>query len=48
VYDRQIAQEAAAAQNSNALTSTFIVDATARPGNEPSELETAIDAELKA
>ncbi len=48
VYERQIAQEAAAAQNSNALTSTFIVDATARPGYEPSELETAIDAELKA
>ena len=48
VYERQIAQEAAAAQNSNALTSTFIVDATARPGFEPSELETAIDAELKA
>jgi zinc protease len=48
VYERQIAQEAAAAQHSNALTSTFIVDATARPGHEPSELETAIDAELKA
>ncbi|MCS0615633.1 insulinase family protein [Massilia kyonggiensis] len=48
VYERQIAQEAAAAQNSNALTSTFIVDATARPGHDPSELETAIDAELKA
>jgi zinc protease len=48
VYERQIAQEAAAAQNSNTLTSTFIVDATARPGNDPSELETAIDAELKA
>lgn len=48
VYERQIAQEASAAQSSNALTSTFIVDATARPGHEPSELETAIDAELKA
>jgi zinc protease len=48
VYERQIAQEAAAAQNSNALTSTFIVDATARPGHDPAELETAIDAELKA
>jgi zinc protease len=48
VYERQIAQEAAAAQNSNALTSTFIIDATARPGNDPSELEAAIDAELKA
>ena len=48
VYERQIAQEAAAAQNSNALTSTFIVDVTARPGHEPSELEAAVDAELKA
>ena len=48
VYERQIAQEAAAAQNSNALTSTFIVDVTARPGHEPSELEAAIDDELKA
>ncbi|PQO89366.1 peptidase M16 [Massilia phosphatilytica] len=48
VYERQIAQEAAAAQNSNALTSTFIVDVTARPGHDPSELEAAIDAELKA
>jgi zinc protease len=48
VYERQIAQEAAAAQNSNALTSTFIVDATARPGHDPSELGAAIDAELKA
>nr|WP_322404446.1 insulinase family protein [Massilia sp. Gc5] len=48
VYERQIAQQASAAQNSNALTSTFIVDATARPGHEPAELEAAIDAELKA
>jgi zinc protease len=48
VYERQIAQEAAAAQNSNALTSTFIVDATARPGHDSAELEAAIDAELKA
>jgi zinc protease len=48
VYQRQIAQEAAAAQNSNALTSTFIVDATARPGHDAAELEAAIDTELKA
>jgi len=48
VYERQIAQEAAAAQNSNALTSTFIVDVTARPGHAPSDLEAAIDDELKA
>jgi len=47
VYEQQIAQEASAAQNSNALTSTFIVDATARPGHDAAELETAIDAELK-
>lgn len=48
VYQRQIAQEAAAAQSSNALTSTFAVDATARPGHDAAELEAAIDAELKA
>jgi zinc protease len=47
VYEQQIAQEASAAQNSNALTSTFIVDATARPGHDAAELEAAIDAELK-
>ncbi len=48
VYRRQIAQEVAAAQNSYALTSTFVIDATARPGHAPAELEAAIDAELKA
>jgi zinc protease len=46
VYERQIAQEAAAAQNSNALTSTFTIDATARPGHQLAELQDAIDAEL--
>jgi zinc protease len=48
VYERQIAQDTAAAQNSNALTSTFVIDVTARPGTEPAALESAIDAELKA
>jgi zinc protease len=48
VYERQIAQETAAAQNSNALASTFVVDVTARPGIEAAALEGAIDAELKA
>jgi len=48
VYERQIAQDTAAAQNSNALTSTFVIDVTARPGHEASELEAAVDAELKA
>lgn len=48
VYERQIAQDASAAQNSNALTSTFIVDVTARPGHDAAELEAAVDDELKA
>jgi zinc protease len=48
VYERQIAQDTAAAQNSNALTSTFVIDVTARPGVDPATLEAAIDAELKS
>jgi zinc protease len=46
VYERQIAQDVDAAQNSNALTSTFVIDVTARPGHTPREIEAAIDAEL--
>jgi len=46
VYDKQIAQEVNATQNSNALTSMFIVDVTARPGHGAPEVEAAIDAEL--
>jgi zinc protease len=46
VYERQIAQDAAADQNANALTSTFLIDATARPGHDLAELQAAIDAEL--
>lgn len=48
VYERQIAQDVAASQNSYALTSTFMIDATARPGIDGARLEGAIDAELKA
>jgi zinc protease len=48
VYERQIAQDTAAAQNSNALASTFVIDVTARPGVDAATLEGAIDAELKA
>jgi zinc protease len=48
VYERQIAQDTAAAQNSNALTSTFVIDVTARPGTDAIALETGIDAELQA
>jgi zinc protease len=48
VYERQIAQEANAMQNSNALTSTFVVDVTARAGHNAKEIEDAVDAELAA
>jgi zinc protease len=47
VYERQIAQDTAAAQNSNALTSTFVIDVTARPGTDAITLESAIEAELR-
>jgi zinc protease len=48
VYERQIAQEASAAQMSYALTSTFLVDVSARPGHSAKEIESAMDAELAA
>ena len=48
VYDKQIAQEVNASQNSNALTSMFVVDVTARPGHNAQEIEAAVDAELQA
>ncbi|MEP6678118.1 MAG: pitrilysin family protein [Betaproteobacteria bacterium] len=46
VYDKEIAQDVGAGQSSSALTSTFQVQAIARPGHTPAELEAAIDAEL--
>jgi zinc protease len=46
VYERQIAQDVDAAQNSYALTSTFEIDVTARAGHGARELEQAVDAEL--
>jgi zinc protease len=46
VYDKQIAQEVNAGQDSYALTSMFTVDVTARPGHTVKEIEAAIDAEL--
>jgi zinc protease len=48
VYQRQIAQDVGASQNSNALSSVFTLDATARPGHDAREIEAAIDAELRA
>lgn len=48
VYDRQIAQEVNAAQNSYGLSSTFVVDVTARPGQSLRDIETVVDSELAA
>ncbi|KAB8062849.1 M16 family metallopeptidase [Janthinobacterium violaceinigrum] len=47
VYDKQIAQDVGASQGSNALTSVFTIDATARPGHKPEEIEQALQAELE-
>jgi zinc protease len=48
VYERQIAQDVAAWQESMLLTSTFQLMATARPGHTAEELERAIEEELAA
>jgi zinc protease len=46
VYDLQIAQNVSVSQNSLQLGSVFQIEATARPGVTPEQLEQAIDAEL--
>jgi zinc protease len=46
VYDMQIAQNVEAYQYSRALGSSFIIEATARPGHALDELERVIDEEL--
>ncbi|HYJ47635.1 MAG TPA: pitrilysin family protein [Pyrinomonadaceae bacterium] len=48
VYDRQIAQDVNAFNQSTLLGSVFIIQATAKPGVKPEELEKAIDEELEA
>ncbi|HUS18965.1 MAG TPA: pitrilysin family protein [Terriglobales bacterium] len=48
VYDKQIAQDVTAQQYSLILGSVFNIQATAKPGVKPEELQTAIDEELKA
>src|SRR5437867_3145825 len=45
VYDMQIAQSVEAAQNSQALSSYFLIDATPRPGRSIEELPKVIDDE---
>jgi zinc protease len=46
VYDMQIAQSVDASQNSQALSSFFLIDATPRPGHTIEELLKVIDEEL--
>jgi len=46
VYEKQIAQDVSARQESLMLGSVFQIQATARPGHSAGELEKAIDAEL--
>ena len=47
VYDMQIAQDVNAFQASAALSSSFMVIATARPGHTAAELQKVIDEEIK-
>jgi zinc protease len=46
VYDTQMAQDVDAYQMSAALGSSFIIEATARPGRTVAEIQAAIDDEL--
>ncbi len=46
VYEKQIAQDVSAYQQSLQLQSVFEIDATARPGHTAEELEKAIDEEI--
>jgi zinc protease len=46
VYDKQIAQDVGASQQSLALGSVFEIMVTARPGHKADEIQAAIDAEL--
>jgi zinc protease len=46
VYDMQIAQSVQAFQNSQALTSYFMIEATPRPGHTVAELQKVIDEEI--
>ena len=48
VYEKQIAQNVSAFQQSGMIVSVFEIQATARPGHTAEELEKAIDEELAA
>src|SRR5581483_5938407 len=47
VYDLQIAQSVNASQNSQALSSFFLIEATPRPGHTLEEIEKVIDEEIE-
>jgi zinc protease len=47
VYDTQIAQNVAAFQESQRLSGSFVIMATARPGHTVEEMQTAIDEEME-
>ena len=47
VYDLQIAQNVSAYQNSQALSSYFLIRATPQPGHTVDELKTVIDEEIE-
>jgi zinc protease len=47
VYDTQMAQSVAAFQESQRLSSTFLIIATARPGHTVEEMQKAIDEEME-
>jgi zinc protease len=46
VYDMQIAQSVSAYQGSQALSSAFVVEATARPGRTIEEIQKVLDEEI--
>ncbi|HJQ67327.1 MAG TPA: pitrilysin family protein [Blastocatellia bacterium] len=48
VYEKQIAQDVSAQQSSLILGSVFYIQATAKPGVKPEDLEKAIDEEINA
>ena len=48
VYEKQIAQDVSAQQYSLILGSVFYIQATAKPGVKPEDLEKAIDEEINA
>jgi zinc protease len=47
VYDMQIAQDVAAFQQSQGLSSVFVIIATARPGNTLDKIQAVIDEEIE-